>query len=80
MQAKYVIIFNCFHEIKCEYEKLIDAQNNYLQSQLASETANYSFLLSIIQLERSLGYFFLMHTAEENEDFINRMNQFIFTK
>ena len=60
--------------------QLIDAQNNYLQSQLASETANYSFLLSIIQLERSLGYFFLMHTAEENEDFINRMNQFIFTK
>ncbi len=60
--------------------QLIDAQNNYLQSQLASETANYSFLLSIIQLERSIGYFFLMHTAEENEDFINRMNQFIFTK
>jgi outer membrane protein TolC len=60
--------------------QLIDAQNNFLQSQLASATANYSFLLSIMQLERSVGYFFLMHTEQENEDFINRMNQFVFTK
>ncbi len=60
--------------------QLIDAQNNYLQSQLASATANYTFLLSIMQLERSIGYFFFTHTNSENEAFINRMNEYVFIK
>ncbi len=52
--------------------QLIDAQNNYFQAQLANANAAYNFLLSAIQLERQIGYFFLLHTNEENNEFRQR--------
>ena len=57
--------------------QLIDAQTNYLQSQLARATANYSYFTASMQLERTIGYFFLLHTQEENDAFIQRAYQFI---
>ena len=56
--------------------QLIDAQNNYLSAQLARNNAIYNFLLSAIQLERSMGYFFLLKTKEENAAFNQRFLQF----
>ena len=52
--------------------QLIDAQNNYLNAQLARTNAVYNFLINAIQLERSMGYYFLLHTDEENEQFRQR--------
>jgi outer membrane protein TolC/ABC-type uncharacterized transport system substrate-binding protein len=60
--------------------QLIDAQNNYLQAQLAKTTANYNYLITSMQLERAIGYFFLMHTQSENQDFIQRATQYILNK
>ncbi len=60
--------------------QLIDAQSNYLQSQLASATANYNYLISSMQLERAIGYFFLTHTEAENEAFTQRARQYILNK
>lgn len=60
--------------------QLIDAQNNYLQSQLASATANYNYLLTSMQLERAIGYFFLVHTEAENQQFIQKANTYILSK
>ncbi len=60
--------------------QLIDAQTNYLQAQLARATANYDYLLTAMQLERAIGYFFLMHTEASNQDFIQRANQYILNK
>jgi len=60
--------------------QLIDAQSNYLQSQLASATANYNYLISSMQLERAIGYFFLMHTEAENQSFTQRARQYILNK
>ncbi len=60
--------------------QLIDAQTNYLQAQLARATANYDYLLTSMQLERSIGYFFLMNTAASNQDFIQRANEFILNR
>ncbi|WP_281988689.1 TolC family protein [Aquimarina aggregata] len=57
--------------------QLIDAQTNYLQAQLARATANYDYLLTSMQLERAIGYFFLMNTEANNQDFIQRANQYI---
>jgi len=56
--------------------QLLDAQNNYLQAQLASSNATYNYLLSSMQLERSLGIFFLLQTEEERQDFITRFLEF----
>ncbi|MDO5979537.1 TolC family protein [Flavivirga spongiicola] len=60
--------------------QLIDAQTNYLQTQLASATANYNYLLTSMQLERAIGYFFLVHTEAENQQFIQSVNQYILSK
>ncbi len=60
--------------------QLIDAQTNYLQAQLARATANYDYLLTSMQLERIIGYFFLMNTEASNQDFIQRVTQYILNK
>lgn len=57
--------------------QLIDAQNNFLQAQLAQANATYNFLLNSIQLERFMGYNFLLHTREENDAFKQRFNTFV---
>ncbi len=57
--------------------QLIDAQNNYLQAQLAQAGATYNFLITAIQLERFIGYNFLLHTDAENLDFRNRFENFM---
>jgi outer membrane protein TolC len=57
--------------------QLLDAQNNYLSAQQANITAVYNYLLSSIQLERFISYYFLMHTAEENQAFIQAFNEYL---
>ncbi|WP_034058787.1 TolC family protein [Lacinutrix jangbogonensis] len=57
--------------------QLLDAQNNYLSSQQAQITAVYSYLLSSIQLERYISYYFLLHSTEENAAFIEGFNQYL---
>ena len=56
--------------------QLLDAQNNYLQAQLASANATYNYLQSSMQLERSLGLFFLLQDESEREAFIQRFLEF----
>ncbi|MFS4447805.1 TolC family protein [Maribacter sp. 2307UL18-2] len=57
--------------------QLLDAQNNYLNAQLASTTANYNFLISGLQLERFMGYYFLLNSEEKNEEFRQRFFEFL---
>ncbi|WP_108840613.1 TolC family protein [Aquimarina sp. Aq78] len=71
---------NAYAEGAVPLIQLIDAQTNYLQTQLASATANYNYLLTSMQLERAIGYFFLMNTEASNQDFIRRVNEFILSR
>lgn len=57
--------------------QLIDAQNNYLNAQLASTNAVYNFLINSLQLERFLGYYFLLRSNEENSAFTQRFLEFM---
>ena len=68
---------NSYQEGAVPVIQLIDAQTNYLQAQLASATANYNYLLVSMQLERAIGYFFLMNSTINNQAFIQRATQFI---
>lgn len=56
--------------------QLLDAQNNYLQAQQASANATYNYLQSSMQLERSLGLFFLLQDESEREAFTQRFLEF----
>jgi len=56
--------------------QLLDAQNSYLNAQLASSNATYNYLLSSMQLERYLGSFFLLQTEDERTEFIRRFLEY----
>jgi len=56
--------------------QLLDAQNSYLQAQLASSNASYNYLLSSMQLERYIGIFFLLQTEDERNEFIRRFLEY----
>ena len=57
--------------------QLLDAQNNFLQAQLARANASYNYLLSSLLLERYIGYVFLLHDEEENNAFRNRFFEYM---
>ncbi len=57
--------------------QLLDAQNNYLQAQLAKANATYNYLINTIQLERYIAYYFLLHTKEENQQFVQKFRNYI---
>jgi outer membrane protein TolC len=57
--------------------QLIDAQNNYINSQLAQSNAIYNFLINALQLERSLGYYFFLNSKQDNDRFKNNFTHFL---
>ncbi len=56
--------------------QLIDAQNNYLNAQLARTNATYNYLINVLSLERLLNHYFLLNTKEENDKFIQRFLEY----
>lgn len=59
--------------------QVLDAQNNLVQAQLARTNASYNYLLTSLILERYIGYYFLLHTEEENETFQNKFFDYMST-
>ncbi len=57
--------------------QLIDAQNNYINSQLAKANAIYNFLLNALQLERSMGYYFFLNSKTQNDAFKAQFFKFL---
>ncbi|WP_298511698.1 TolC family protein [uncultured Kordia sp.] len=57
--------------------QLLDAQNNYLSAQLARANAVYNYLISILELERNLGYYFLLNTQQANTAFRQRFVDYL---
>lgn len=57
--------------------QLLETQNNYVNASLARATAVYNYLLSSLQLERFVGYYFLLNTAAQNDEFINRFTTYL---
>ncbi|WP_205527078.1 TolC family protein [Hanstruepera ponticola] len=56
--------------------QLLDAQNNYLQAQLASSNATYNYLIAMLTLERYIGNFFLLESTDERNAFLARFLEF----
>ncbi|MEO1031969.1 MAG: TolC family protein [Bacteroidota bacterium] len=57
--------------------QLIDAQNNYLNAQLDRANAIYNYLINALQLERFLGYYFLLNSKDSNDAFTQRFLEFL---
>lgn len=57
--------------------QLLDVQNNYLNAQLAKTNAIYNYLIQSLQLERTLGAYFLLKSDAENADFTERFKTYL---
>lgn len=60
--------------------QLLDYQNNYLNAQIAKTNATYTFLISALLLERSVGNYFILSSEEDNNDFMNRFMEYAASK
>ncbi|WP_435260900.1 TolC family protein [Tenacibaculum sp. nBUS_03] len=69
-----------YQEGAVNFVQLIDAQNNYLNAQLSKANAVYNFLINAIQLERNIGYYFLLHSKAENDNFTQRFQDYLLNK
>ena len=57
--------------------ELIDSQNNFLNARLSKANAIYNYLINALQLERFLGYYFVLNTDADNEAFTQRFFEFL---
>ncbi|NLR93901.1 TolC family protein [Flammeovirga agarivorans] len=57
--------------------QLIDAQNDFLETQLALTTAQYNYFMVSLQLQRAIGHFFIISSEEKNTAFMARAMQYI---
>nr|WP_321232206.1 TolC family protein [uncultured Psychroserpens sp.] len=60
--------------------QLIDAQNNYISARLSKITAVYNYLINALQMERFLGYYFLLNTDAKNNEFNQRFLEYLNTR
>ncbi|WP_420400209.1 TolC family protein [Flagellimonas sp.] len=60
--------------------QLLDAQNNFLNAQLARANATYNYLINSLQVERFLGYYFLLNSEEKNNEFRQRFFEYLNTR
>ena len=56
---------------------LIDAQNAALDTDLAALNSEYDFLVSILNVERTIGEFGLLRTNEERDLFLQRFREYL---
>ncbi|SNY99973.1 TolC family protein [Flagellimonas pacifica] len=60
--------------------QLLDAQNNFLNAQLARANATYNYLINSLQVERFLGTYFLLNSEEKNNEFRQRFFEYLNTR
>ncbi|WP_298900560.1 TolC family protein [uncultured Psychroserpens sp.] len=60
--------------------QLIDAQNNYIGARLARVSAVYNYLINALQMERFLGYYFLLNSQAKNDEFNQRFLEYLNTR
>ncbi|WP_321516463.1 TolC family protein [Marinifilum fragile] len=58
---------------------LIDAQQAYFQAQQQQASAGYNFYLTLLQMERVLSYYFFLNPDEENQIFIQNLQNYLLT-
>lgn len=71
------LVQNSYSNGAVSFIQLIDAQNNYISAQISNANANYNFIISALELERTIGYNFLLNTKSQNDQFRARFLEFI---
>ena len=71
------LVQNSYANGAVSFIQLIDAQNNFISAQISNANANYNFIISALELERTIGYNFLLNKKTQNDQFRARFLEFI---
>jgi outer membrane protein TolC len=67
------IIINLYSEGLASITDLVDAQNAALIAELLATSAQFNFLIDLMNVQRALGDFIYTYSVEEQDDFMKRL-------
>jgi outer membrane protein TolC/ABC-type uncharacterized transport system substrate-binding protein len=70
------IVINLYSEGLASITDLVDAQNAALIAELLATSAQFNFLIDMMNVQRAIGEFIYTHSVEEQDDFIQRLNDY----
>ena len=70
------IIINMYSEGLASITDLVDAQNAALIAELLATSAQFNFLIDMINVQRAIGEFIYTYSVKEQDEFIQRLNDF----
>ena len=77
--ANYEIVKDNYAQGIGTVTNLVDAQNAAIQSELSTANADYQFILDYLILERSIGHYNFLASAEKQNAFVDRLKVFLVT-
>ncbi|MDN5200731.1 TolC family protein [Fulvivirgaceae bacterium BMA10] len=72
----FELVQDAYSEGNVSVIELIDAQNQAIQAQQNAANAGYEFLIDLLNVERSVGFFYSLSSAEARADFFNKLTDF----
>lgn len=70
------IVINMYSQGFASITELLDAQNAALQAELLATSSQFDFLIDMINVQRSIGEFIFTYDVDEQEAFINRLEEY----
>jgi len=71
------LVTDSYSRGRSSYIDLIDAQTSYLSERLAAANASYQYLLDLIALQRSIGFFNYAASKQASDEWFSRLDDFV---
>ncbi|MEJ2196202.1 MAG: TolC family protein [Ignavibacteriaceae bacterium] len=70
------IVRNLYSQGLASITDLIDAQNASLIAELLATSAQFNFLIDLMNVQRAIGEFIYTYSIDERDDFVRRLNNY----
>jgi outer membrane protein TolC/ABC-type uncharacterized transport system substrate-binding protein len=70
------IVRNLYSQGMASITDLVDAQNAALIAELLATSAQFNFLIDLMNVQRAIGEFIYTYSVDEKDDFMRRLNDF----
>ena len=76
----FTIVQDSYSQGLANVTNLIDAQNAKVQTELGTVNAGYQFILDFLEMERAVGFYYLLANSTERSAFFDRLSAFMIKK
>jgi outer membrane protein TolC len=70
------IVINLYSQGLASITELVDAQNTALIAELLATSAQFNFLIDMMNVQRAIGEFIYTYSVEDQDDFMKRLNDY----